>query len=303
MGCHSTLFGPAKYAILPQHLGSHEIMGGTGLVEAGTFLAILAGQLLAGWVPPWEAALLAMGFALLGFLVSLAVPAAPPVTADLRIDPNPLRATWNLVRNARHAHNAWLCILGISWFFAVGAVLLSEFAPMASGVLGAGQSVVQFFPIVFSVSIAIGSMLVNRLLAGEVSARYVPVSALALSAFLIDLWLATSGFVPQVRGAGVAAFLATPGSWRIMVDLVGIAFSGGMFIVPLYALLQTESPAAERSRVIAANNIINAAVTVLVVGIVTVLLGQGVGIPGLLAALGFSTLVVALISCWLLPRR
>ena len=108
--------------------------------------------------------------------------------------------------------------------------------------------------------------------------------------------------MPQVRGAGVEAFLATPGSWRIMVDLVGIAFAGGMFIVPLYALLQTESPAAERSRVIAANNIINAAVTVLVVGIVTVLLDRGVGIPGLLAALGFSTLVVALISCWLLPE-
>ncbi|MGZ8359024.1 MAG: acyl-[ACP]--phospholipid O-acyltransferase [Allosphingosinicella sp.] len=302
MGCHSTLFGPAKYAILPQHLGPHEIMGGTGLIEAGTFLAILAGQLLAGMVPPWEAALLAMGFALVGFLASLLVPAAPPVASGLRLDLNPLRATWNLLRNARHARNAWLCILGISWFFAVGAVLLSEFGPLANGVLFAGQEVVTLFLLVFSVSIAIGSVLVNKLLAGQVSARYVPVSALALSAFLIDLWLSTTAFVPQVRGAGVEAFLATPGSWRIMVDLVGIAFAGGMFIVPLYALLQTESPAAERSRVIAANNVINAGVTVLVVGVVTVLLAQGVGIPGLLATLGFSTLVVALISCWLLPE-
>jgi acyl-[acyl-carrier-protein]-phospholipid O-acyltransferase/long-chain-fatty-acid--[acyl-carrier-protein] ligase len=302
MGCHSTLFGPVKYSILPQHLKPNEIMGGTGLIEAGTFLAILGGQLLAGVVPPWEAGLIASGLAVIGFLASLGVPPAPPLAGRVGIDLNPFRGTINVIRTARDGRGVWLCILGISWFFAVGAVLLSYFAPLVSNTLGGTQSVVTLFLLVFSISIAVGSLVVNRLLGGAVSARFVPLSALVLAAAMIDLWLSTSGFVIATKGARISAFMATPGALRILVDLAGIAISGGMFIVPLYAILQTATPAAERSRVIAANNIISAGATVALVVGVSLLAIRGLTIPDIVGALGFATLAVALVSCWLLPE-
>ena len=302
MGLHSTIFGPVKYSILPQHLKSGEIMGGTGLIEAGTFLAILGGQLLGGVIPPFQAGLVATGLAIVGFLASLAVPSAPATAPGLKIDLNVFRSTWAILKSARHGRGVWLSILGISWFFAVGAVLLAEFAPLVSNVLGGRQEVATLFLLIFSVSVALGSVGVNKLLAGEVSARYVPVAALGLAAFMIDLWRSTSGFEIATAGATIAQFVASAGSWRIMIDLAGIAFTGGMFIVPLYAILQIHSPAEERSRTIAANNIVNAVVTVAMVAILTVLIGAGVSIPSIIAILGFATLAVALISCWLLPE-
>jgi len=147
MGCHSTIFGPAKYAIIPQHLREHEVMGGTGLIEAGTFLAILSGQLLAGIIAPWEAGLTAMALALVGYAAALAVPAAP-ATARLTIDFNPVRSTRRIIAVARHGEGVWLCILGISWFFAVGAVMLSQFTPLVDGVLRGDPSVANLFLIV-----------------------------------------------------------------------------------------------------------------------------------------------------------
>ena len=204
----------------------------------------------------------------------------------------------------------WLAILGISWFFSVGAVLLSEFAPLVSDVLGAGQPVATLFLLVFSVSVALGSVLVNTLLGGEVSARYVPGAALVLGGFMIDLWWSTHDHVvrhitPQIAtpsAIGIRAFIETPANWRILVDLAGIAVAGGMFVVPLYAILQTSSAAAERSRVIAANNVVNAVMTVVMVGLVSLMLSRGVGIPGIIGALGVATLPVALIACRLTPE-
>lgn len=302
MGVHSTVFGPVKYSILPQHLHRNEIMGGTGLIEGGTFLAILGGQLLAGVIPAWEAGLVATGLAVLGFVTSLAVPSAPPTRGGHPIDHNIIRATWHVLQTAHKGRGVWLAILGISWFFTAGAVLMSEFAPLVSGSLGATQEVVTLFLAVFSISIALGSLMVNRLLKGEVSARYVPVSALMLALGLVDLWLSTRGFNIRTANAGVEQFLANPASWRVIADVVVIALSGGMFIVPLYAILQVHAHPEERSQVIAANNIVNAGVTVIVVLVVTALLANGVSVPGVIGALGFATLVVAMISIWLLPE-
>jgi len=302
MGCHSTIFGPVKYSIMPQHLQPAEIMGATGLIEAGTFLAILGGQLLAGLMVPWEAALVAMALSVVGLIASFAIPSAPPTAPGLKIELNVFRGTWHVLKTAQTGRGVWLCVLGISWFFAVGAVVLSEFAPLVSGVLKAEQKVVTLFLLVFSISIALGSMAVNRLLKGEVSARYVPISALAMGGFLITLWLSTSGYNVAVEGASLMTFVKSNGAIPILVSLAGLAFAGGMFIVPLYAIIQTYSPAESRSQIIAANNIINAIVTVAMVVAVTGLLAMGTGIPGIIGFLGFATLFVALISCWLLPE-
>ena len=179
---------------------------------------------------------------------------------------------------------------------------MSEFAPLTSRTLGGGPTVVTLFLLVFSVSIAAGSVLVNRLLAGEVSARYVPISALALSAFLVDLWIAARTFTIATPGADIAAFLATAGSWHILIALAGIAVSGGVFIVPLYAILQVHSAPEKRSQIIAANNIVNACITVLMVAVVLAMLANGISVPGVIGAMGFATLAIALISCWLLPE-
>lgn len=302
MGIHSTIFGPVKYSILPQQLDSHELMGGTGLIEAGTFLAILAGQLAGGLIPVWAAGMVAVGVAVLGFVASLAVPSAPAAAPDLPIERNIWRSTMEILSAARSGRGVWLAILGISWFFSVGAILLSEFAPLVSGTLGASAGVVTLFLLVFSVSVALGSLIVNKLLGGKVSARFVPVAALGMAACLVELWLATRSFAVVQPGADVAAFLSTSGSWPILSGLVGLAISGGIFIVPLYAILQVHSDPAERSRVIAANNVVNAFVTVVMVVVVTALLKLGTSVPGIIGAMGFATLTIALISCWLLPE-
>lgn len=302
MGCHSTIFGPVKYSILPQHLGPDEIMGGTGMIEAGTFLAILSGQLMPNFIPPWEAGLVATGMAVLGFAASLAIPPAPPPPGVVPVDRNVFRSTWQVLKSAHDGRDAWLCILGISWFFAVGAVLLNDFAPLVTNRLGAGKPVVTLFLLAFSISIAVGSLAVNRLLKGKVSAKYVPLSALLMAGFMIDLWPATHHFVVTAPGADIARFVQAPGSWRILIDLAGLAFAGGMFIVPLYALLQTNSPVAERSRIIAANNIVNSLVIVLVMAVVIAMAKYGASISAVIATMGFATLIVALVSCWLLPE-
>ncbi len=302
MGMHSTFFGPVKYSLMPQHLHANEIMGGTGLIEAGTFLAILGGQLLGSKLEPWEAGVTACGLAVLGFAVSWAIPPAPPVTPGMRIDRNPFRSTWHVLKTAHDGEGVWLSILGISWFFAVGAILLGYFVPLVATVLGGTRDVVILFLVVFSVAIALGSLLVNRLLGGKVSARYVPVSALVMAAGMIDLWLSTHHYVPLVRNVGPLAFVLDSANWRILIDLVVISLSGGMFIVPLYAILQTATPPAGRSRIIAANNIVNSAMTVVVVAIVTFMMASGVSVQGVIGAMGFSTLAIALIACWLLPE-
>jgi len=300
MGCHSTVFGPVKYAILPQHLDDSEVMGGTGLVEAGTFVAILVGQLAAGLISPVSSGMIAVGVAVLGLIASLLIPPAPAYGDAPRVDANPVRSTRDVLRAARGGRGAWLSILGISWFFSVGAVLLAQFAPLVAGTLGGGEHAVTVFLIVFSIGIAVGSLLVNRLLDGEVSARFVPASAIALSAGLVGAWLVTRGWDAPVRSA--SEMFGRADGIALLACLAVIAVSGGMFVVPLYAILQTSAPKAERARTIAANNVVNAAVTVVLVGTVMALSATGTTVPGVIGVIGFSTLAVALISCWLLPE-
>ncbi len=302
MGVHSAVYGPLKYAILPSQLAPEEVLGGTGVMEAGGFVAILGGQLLAGVVAPRTAGLVACALAVLGLGASLLIARAPPVEAGGRIDLNVAKVSWRLVGKARAVRPVWLSILAIAWFYAVGAVLLGELVPLVQGLLHARQEVAVLFLAVFSVGVAAGSLLVDRLLKGEVSARFVPASAFLLAGLQLDLALAVGGFHAPGPDLTLRGFLALPAAWRILFDLAALSVSGGVFVIPLYAVLQTRSPQAERSRILAANNIVNAGVCVAAIAAATVLLKLGVGITGLVALMGAGTLLVALYACVLLPE-
>jgi len=301
MGVHSTFFGPVKYSILPQHLDKDELMGGTGLVEAGTFLAILMGQLAGGLLATGPAAAAVLGVAALGLGASLFIPPAPPPEQPARVDLNLFRATAAIVRHARSERRLFATILGISWFFALGAVLTQQFVPLVER-LNAAQTVGALFLGLFSVGVAIGSLIVARLLKGEISARYVPAAALVLALAVIDLSFTTRAAAPAPALAGTAAFLRLTGSWHMVADLLAIAIAGGVFIVPLYALLQTLGEPAARSRDVAANNVVNAAAMVGVSVAVGLLLGAGASIATVFLALGLIGLAVAF-GAWRAVRR
>lgn len=292
-GVHSAMFTPLKYAILPQHVGSGELMGATGMMEAGGFVAILGGQLLGGLVAPWAAGLAACGLACVGLAASLAIPPAAPAAPGGRLEWNLALETWRLVRRASQLRTVWLCVLGNAWFYVVGGVLLGELIPLAHSVLHVRREVTGLFLGLFSLSVAGGALLVGQLLHGQVSARYVPVSALAFGLFLLDLTFAFMSYRVAGDDLGPVAFLAAHGAWRVVVDLMGAAIAGGVFVVPLYAVLQARSPPAERSRILAANNIVNASVTTVAMAVAGLLLKLGLPVEGLVAIMGGGTLAAA----------
>jgi len=312
MGVHSTFFGPIKYAILPQHLERDEVLGGTGLVEAGTYIAILGGTILGGLLvlqrsdgsyhAEW-AALAVLLVALVGRVAGSFVPPAPPAD-DPEIPGFPkrgmdwhiIRASITLVSATLHVRRLFLAILAISFFWAMGAVLAAQFPPLVKNSLNSDQTVATLFLGTFSIGIAIGSVAVNRLLKGQVSAKFSPGSALAMGLFVVDLYRRVHSWPP---GAGelhdIRAFLDLPNSWMIVLDLLGVAIAGGMFVVPLYAFLTTTVPKSETARTIAANNIVNSGLMVFATLILTVAVQLGVTV-------GDSLLIVAvgsIIAAWL----
>jgi MFS family permease len=266
MGVHSTFFGPIKYAILPQHLRHDEVLGGTGLVEAGTYIAILLGTILAGVLSarPEPAAAAVFGFAVLGFLAGRQVPPAPPAAERLPITWHIVHASIELVSATLHVRRLFLAILSISFFWTIGAVLIIIFPPLVKNVLGADQQVASMFIAVFSIGIAIGSVTINRLLKSEVSARYAPISVIAMGVFVLLLHfvsLTWSKVGPDLTT--LANFLFNPMAWPMILCLLGVAITGGMFVVPLYAFLTTTVPKTETARTVAANNIVNSGAMVI----------------------------------------
>ena len=201
MGVHSTFFGPIKYAILPQHLDHDEVLGGTGLVEAGTYIAILAGTILAGFISPHLAAVIVVVLAVLGWFTGREVPPAPPLATPDRVDYNIFTASYRLLNATMHIRRLYLAILSISFFWMIGAVLFVQFPPLVKNVLMADKSVASLFLAIFSVGIAIGSVVINRLLKGEVSARYAPVSVLVMGGFVLAFHLIAKSWAPT-RVAG-----------------------------------------------------------------------------------------------------
>jgi 1-acyl-sn-glycerol-3-phosphate acyltransferase len=307
MGVHSTLFGPVKYAILPQHLNPEEIVGGNGLVEMGTFVAILLGTITGGLVVAIQpngtvyAGLLAIAIAVAGWLASLSIPHTPAVAPDLRINWNPFTETADNLRFAYGNRVVWLSMLGISWFWFYGATLLTQFPNFTRNVLGGDEHVATLLLALFSVGIGTGSLLCERLSGRKVELGLVPFGSIGLTVFAVDLWLASRRLAPSGLG-GVEAFLREPAHWHVGVDLVLIGLFGGFYIVPLYALIQERSEASHRSRIIAANNILNALFMVASAGIALGLLAAGLTIPQVFLATALMNAAVATYIYSLVPE-
>ena len=286
MGVHSTLFGPVKYAILPQHLKTEELIGGNGLVEMGTFVAILLGTIAGGLVVaiegvgPVAAGALAVGVAIAGYWVSRRIPHTPSVDPGLALNWNPFSETWKNLGVARENRVVWLSMLGISWFWFYGATFLAQFAGFSRDTLGGNERVVTFLLALFSVGIGIGSLLCERLSGRRVELGLVPFGSIGLTVFAVDLWLASRAM--HATGlAGLDVFFASPAHWHVAADLVLIGLFGGFYIVPLYALIQERSAPSHRSRIIAANNILNALFMVVSAGLAIGLLKVGLSVPEL----------------------
>ena len=298
MGVHSTFFGPIKYAILPQHLRHDEVLGGTGLVEAGTYIAILIGTICAGFLAsrPAGAAVAVLGFALLGYLAGRQVPPAPPAAERLPITWHIVHASIELVSATMHIRRLFLAILAISFFWTIGAVLIIIFPPLVKNVLGANEQVASLFIAIFSIGIAIGSVAINRMLKSEVSARFAPPSVIAMGVFVLLLHfvaLTWSKHGPELTTLG--NFLFNPMAWPMILCLLGVAITGGMFVVPLYAFLTTTVPKSETSRTVAANNIVNSGAMVIgsLLSIGLNMIGVGPTAQLLLVA------VMCIVSAWL----
>src|SRR5687768_10552492 len=325
MGVHSTFFGPIKYAILPQHLRKDEVLAGTGLVEAGTYIAILAGTILAGFVAVEVAALLVIVTALIGYATSRQVPAAPPLIPE---DHRNFESLDNLARLARkfqgiwrglmllpvfiywtvgssvklvnrtmHQREVFYAILAISFFWAIGAVLFIQFPPLAKNVLNASKEVASLFLVIFSVGVAIGSVAINALLKGTVSARFSPASVIGMAVFIVLFHLVCRAWTTPADGElmDVGAFVSQPMAIPLLLTLLGIAIAGGMFVVPLYAFLTTFVDKSQTARTIAANNIVNSGAMVLGSLIAVGLTGLGVPIVEQLLFVA----ALCLVSAWL----
>ena len=306
LGVHSTMFGPVKYAILPQQLKEEELVGGNALIEAGTFVAILLGTLVGGLLAgmadgtTWITGV-CLVIAVAGYFVSRGVPAAPAPEPGLRINPNPITETWRNIGFARQNRTVFLSILGVSWFWLFGALLLAQFPAYAKNVLGGTETSVTLLLATFTLGIGIGSLLCERLSARQVEIGLVPFGSIGLTIFGLDLAFASPTSLPAEPLAMMPLLLA-PGTAHVLVDLFAIGLFGGFFIVPLYALIQMRSDPAYRARIIAANNIVNALFMVVGAGAAAGLLASGLSIPALFGVAALCNAAVAVFIYGLVPE-
>ncbi len=307
MGLHSTLFGPVKFAYLPQHLNERELTGGNGMVEMGTFVAILLGNLAGGLliaVPQVGAGYVAavcVALAVLGRVLAQAVPSSPATDPQLVINWNPFTETW---RNLKLAHGnvvVFRSLLGISWMWFFGAVFLSQFPSFARDVLHGNEQVASLLLVVFSVGIGVGALLCEMLSKRHVEIGLVPLGAIGMTLFSVDLYFASRG-LPAAPLMGAAAFVAQPAHWRVLADLALLSLFAGIYSVPMYALIQMRSQPTHRARIIAANNILNALFMIVSSVGVGALLGAGFSIPQVFLVVGLLNAVVAFYIFMLVPE-
>ena len=292
MGMHSTLFGPVKYAYLPQHLTEPELVGGNGMVEMGTFIAILIGQIIGAGLGMHESGELGTGLsivslALLGYFASKQIPSSPAAEPSLKINWNPITETGRNIAFIWKSQQIWLAIIGVSWFWFYGATLLAQFPVFAKDVLHGDESIFILLLAIFSVGVGIGSLLCEKLSKGIVEIGLVPIGAMGMMAFGVDLYTASaSGIV----------------DWRLLADIGLIGFFGGVYVVPFYALIQSRAQKTHQSRVIAANNILNALFMVISAVFAMVIFKLGLNILQLFLITALMNALVIIYLCLRQPE-
>lgn len=292
MGMHSTLFGPVKYAYLPQHLTESELVGGNGMVEMGTFIAILLGQMIGAGLGMHQGSELVtgisiVGLAFLGYFASKQIPNSPAAEPSLKINWNPITETGRNIAFVWKSQAIWLAIIGISWFWFYGATLLAQFPVFAKEVLHGDESVFILLLAVFSVGVGIGSLLCEKLSKGIVEIGLVPLGAMGMMAFGVDSYTTSA--------SGVA-------DWRLLMDIALIGLFGGIYIVPLYALIQSRAQKTHQSRVIAANNILNALFMVISAVFAMLIFELGLNIPQLFLITSLMNALVIIYLCLRQPE-
>jgi acyl-[acyl-carrier-protein]-phospholipid O-acyltransferase/long-chain-fatty-acid--[acyl-carrier-protein] ligase len=306
-GVHSTFFGPIKYAILPEHLHRNELIGGNALIEAGTFIAILMGQLLGGSFilkayGDLFITFLLMSVAILGLASSFFIPKTARAQPQLKISGNFIKETWKIIQIARARRDIFLSILGISWFWFFGATFITQFPTFTKDILSSSMAIFTLFLTIFSFGIGLGSLICNKLLKGRITPKFVPIAILGMSIFMFDIYLTAKNLPTHHPLLTLPEFMAYPIHLRILLDVLFMTICSGFFVIPLYALIQERSPEAVRSRVIATNNIMNALFMVgstLYVILFTFLQFSLLQIFLLTAILN---LLVAICTCKLLPE-
>ena len=307
LGTHSAFFGPSKYSILPEHLKAEELIAANALLNTGTFLAILFGTICGTLLASIQNGPEILSVALLlcaaiGWLASRSIPAAPAVAPDLKININIFAESMAILRYVtRHSRMIFLSVLGTSWFYFLGGMFMAQMPNYVRETLGADEYVLMFFLVVFSVGIAIGGLLNNRLLKSRVEATYVPLAALGMSIFSLDLYFASAHVTHSVGLTGLSDFLTTFSHWRIIADIALISLCGGLYVVPLNAMTQHFTPEDHRARVQAGNSIYNALFIVASSALSAGLIYAGFSIRGLFLAFALANTAVALYICRLLP--
>ena len=319
MGMHSTLFGPVKYSYLPQHLKESELIGGNGLVEMGTFVAILLGEVLGVWLAKqgaYETAISVsiIGIALLGYWVSRGVPNSPAASPKLQINWNPITETYRSIQFIWQHQVIWLAIIAISWFWFYGATLLGKFPSFSREVLYGDESVYILLLSVFSIGIGFGSMMCEKLSKGSVELGLVMFGGLGLTLFGADLYYSSSSLHASLNNKILLDYMSFIGLhynahghliwtyWRVLLDIALIGFFGGLYIVPLYALIQTRSEKSHQSRVIAANNIMNALFMVASAVFSILILNQQFSISALFLSTALLNVIVLIYLCFRQPE-
>ena len=302
MGAQSTFFGPIKYSILPQHLKEDELIAGNALIETGTFISILTGTIFGGLFVLRSGgihfvSILVVGIAVAGWWASWFIPKTTPIDPSLKLNKNIVEETLKIIADVKPRRDIFLAILGISWFWLVGATFLSQFPTYAKDVIGANENVATLFLAVFSIGIGAGSLACNGLLKGEVSGKYVPWAAIGMSIGSVLLYFASARppIIPGTPAIGVFRFLFSFQNLGVLLCLLGISFFGGLYIVPLYAIIQSRSEEAHMARVMACSNIMDSLFMVISAVGTTILLTLGVNIPDIFLVMAFFTVIAAYI--------
>ena len=297
MGAQSTFFGPLKYSVLPQLLREDELVAGNGLVNAGTNVAILTGTLCGGLfiMSPLGRYYISagiVGVAAAGYIASRFIPVLPASSPELKIDRNLFRSTWQLITYPVPTRPVFMSIIGISWFWFLGSVFLAQFPSFAKDIVGGDEQVSTLFLVVFTVGIGFGATFCNKLLGGRVSGKYVPGSLIAISVFIVMLYFVSPSQAAGGALSGVGAFLSSGRSWLIILSMFLIAASGGLYSIPMYAMMQNLTPETHMARTIASLNIIDSLGMVIAAALMSAMIAAGMSINSVFLSMAFINLLM-----------